>query len=280
MGERTTISWCDHTFNLWWGCEHAISGPGQPGTAPECDNCYAEAMDHRLGGKHWGPGAERRFFGPAYWAKLKKWDAAAGAAGERRRVFVSSMSDVGEIHPDPVIRQRMDDALNSFWWHARYSEHLDYLLLTKRPENFRAVLSWTARRGPPARDESPPWRNIWGGTTCGARSSLWRVEELKRVPLGVRFVSIEPLIEHITVDEWRDALLDPISGKPAIHWMIVGAESGRNARPCHEDWVRSARDAAIMSGVKFHFKQWNDGKRVVHLPMLDGKRWDEAPGRD
>ncbi len=72
MGEKTKISWCDHTFNLWWGCEHAIYSPvRQSLTAPACANCYAEAFDKRIGGNHWGPGSPRKFFGEKYWAKLE-----------------------------------------------------------------------------------------------------------------------------------------------------------------------------------------------------------------
>ena len=51
MGKETGIQWCDHTFNPWWGCQKV---------SPGCDNCYAEAFDHRLGGGHWGPKATYR----------------------------------------------------------------------------------------------------------------------------------------------------------------------------------------------------------------------------
>src|SRR5690349_19534476 len=110
MGDTTAISWCDHTFNIWWGCEHAEREPGSSETAPECDNCYAETLDHRVGGERWGSGAEPRWFKDAYWTKPLKWNAAAEKAGRRARVFCSSMADWAQLHARPDINRKMADA--------------------------------------------------------------------------------------------------------------------------------------------------------------------------
>lgn len=297
MGE-TAISWCDHTFNLWWGCEHAVMHPGSALTAPECDNCYAEAFDRRLGGNRWGHGSPRRFFNDAYWAKLEKWNNDALWAAERRSVFVSSMSDIGEIHPDPDIDAQMEAARQRFWPMVKKLDCLDFLLLTKRPESLATMLPWRYDGQIPS--------NAWLGTTCGARTSLWRIYELRRTPAAHRFVSAEPLLDHITTDEWINALRGEF-GCPecgprvrsdedgccascgtdctidyGIDWLIVGHESAAKSkiRTVDLDAVRSARDAAAACGVKFHFKQWHDGRKVVHLPVLDGRQWTATPSRD
>lgn len=75
----------DYTFNPWWGCTRV---------SPGCDHCYAEALDARTGGAHWGKDIPRRTFGDKYWARPLKWDADARKAGERAHVFCASMADV------------------------------------------------------------------------------------------------------------------------------------------------------------------------------------------
>ena len=91
---------------------------------------------------------------------------------------------------------------------------------------------------------------------------------LRETPAALRFLSIEPLLEDLGELELE-----------GIHWIIVGAESGRRARPMEDDWVRSIRDQARAAGVPFFFKQKLDvrGKKVS-LPVLDGRTWAQFPG--
>ena len=119
MSERTAIGWCDHTFNPWWGCQRVSDG---------CARCYAEAMAKRTGNPVWGPGA-RRFFGEKHWQEPVRWNAAAERLSVRRRVFCGSMCDVFEDRPDLV------EPRGRLWRLIRATPHLDWLLLTKRPEN-------------------------------------------------------------------------------------------------------------------------------------------------
>jgi protein gp37 len=267
VGDKTAISWADHTFNIWWGCEHAPMSPGSLLTSPECDNCYAQTFDHRLGGEHWGPDSPRKFFGDRYWTKPIAWNAAAEKAGVRARVFCSSMADWAERRGGDV-GAAMDAARARIWALIRRTPWLDWLMLTKRAENLATMLPWIDACGQTAE----PWPNVWPGVTCGARSSLWRIPLLRAVPAVVRFVSCEPLLEHITADDW-DAELGLGSCEHTIHnaidWLIVGDESGPGRRPADLEWVRTAREAAERHGASFHFKQWNDGGKV-HLPILDG----------
>lgn len=302
MAQDTAISWCDHTFNVWWGCQHASADSpvgtshadyGPQATSPECDNCYAESTDHRYGGKHWGPGSTRRFFGDAYWAKPIAWNAAAKRAGIRARVFCSSMADWAEIVDDPELRLRMEHERARLFRLIQSCRWLDWLLLTKRADNLVTMLPWHD-------PVTEPWPNVWVGVTCGVRSSLWRIDPLRRVRAAVRFVSCEPLLEHITSDDW-DAALSPYAARIVdgntkgerwnpIDWLIVGDESGARRRSAQPDWIRTAREAALRNRVTFHLKQWcgpdtpgisgmrkgPNGK--IHLPMLDGRRWYGVPG--
>lgn len=299
MGERTLITWATDTFNPWWGC-HKISS--------ECLSCYAEAHANRFHPGHWGLKAPRWFFGDDHWREPLRWNARAARDGVRRRVFCASMADVFELHPVDEIRRKQDDARARLWQLIRETPHLDWLLLTKRPENFAAMLPWM--RGPGAECDwccgsdaiggherscpvAQPWLNVWGGVTAGVRASLYRIGELRDTPFAVRFVSCEPILEHITAEDWDDVLglgrcehtIDN-----AIDLLIVGDESASKPRPAQVDWVRTARDAAARHGVAFHFKQWAgadapgiDGARShgrtgkIHLPILDGEVHDAIP---
>lgn len=298
MGDQTAISWATHTFNTWIGCEHAPSSPGATTTSPECDNCYAEQWDHRGlhgGESHWGSGSPRRMMSDAYWRKPIKWNADALKDGVRPRVFCSSLADVFEDRRD------LDAPRMRLWHLIDETPHLDWLLLTKRPEHAAAMVPWYMAGS----RYLEPWANVWLGVTCGVRGSLHRVHRLREIPAAVRFVSGEPLLEHITAEDWNAVLrfrhpdhhghagsiVSDASNNPAkIDWLIIGDESAvpQKRRAAQVDWVRTAREAAQRNGVAFHFKQWcgPDGggisgrlgeKRKIHLPILDGKQWAQFP---
>jgi protein gp37 len=273
MGETSAISWTDATFNPWWGCSKVSA---------ECTNCYAESTAERFAPNLWGVNGARRMFGDAHWNEPIKWNRRALAGGRRLRVFCASMADVFEDRPELVAPRARLFAL------IKQTTHLDWLLLTKRPENMASMLPWLTEA----------WPNVWLGVTAGTRESLKRVEILRDVPAAVRFISCEPILEHITSNDWDDALAhdgfvfdgEHISGvKPRIHWLIVGDESGAKRRPARADWVRTAREAAMRNRVAFHFKQWNGGASPsiarpqgskggkIHLPILDGKQWAQFP---
>jgi protein gp37 len=291
MGETTGISWCDHTFNAWWGCWKI---------ADECKNCYADATAHRYAsqfGELWGRTAARRFFPAKHWLELGRWNKRAERDGVRRRVFVGSMMDWAEVHPDPEINAQMDAARLQLATEVRACTSLDFLFLTKRIDDVPAHL--IAMFGSIAR--LPP--NLWIGMTAGTRKMLADVGKLRRIPAAVRFISCEPILEDIPAAEW-DAALGKSGARfdgdkitevvQPIDWLIVGDESGPGARDAQPDWVRNAREAAVRHGVAFHFKQWagrdvagidgrlakdskSAGRRKIHLPILDGRQWAQFP---
>jgi protein gp37 len=245
MAKNTAIEWTDHTFNIRIGCTRVSEG---------CVNCYAEAWDRRYkpaGDMHWGPKATRRRTSDSYWKHPITWNKKAAEKGARRRVFCSSLADAFED---------VDDGqLERLWALIRQTPHLDWQLLTKRPENIARML--------PA-DWGDGWPNVWlGATVENQRRADERIPILRRIPAVVRFLSCEPLLEPINLD---------IAG---IDWVIVGAESGPRdrVRPMELDWVRSLRDQRLAAGIAFFFKQDVDGGKKVPLPVLDGKHWAEYP---
>jgi protein gp37 len=223
MGEQTAIAWTDHTFNPWWGCTKVPE-------CRECDHCYAETFDKRVGGAHWGPGKPRRFFKDAHWAEPEAWDRAAAAAGVRRRVFCASMGDVFDSEVDESWRMRL-------WGLIEATPNLDWLLLTKRPEVARFCIpaAWSLIRD-----------RIWIGTSAGTQASADRnIPPMLDIDAAVHFVSMEPLIERVEIE--AECLND-------IDWIIVGGESGAKARPMDVEWARAIRDDC-RPGVAFFMKQ-------------------------
>ena len=280
MGQTTAISWCDHTFNPWWGCTFVGGSPAcSPAEGQEGAVCYAYTWDKRLGGNHWGADAPRRFFGVDHWKEPLKWNAAAQRDGVRRRVFCMSMGDWAEGRPD------QEECLVSLYDLILQTPHLDWLMLTKRPQLINSLAPW------------PRWpRHVWQGITTETQAWLdLRWEHLKRVEASVYWLSIEPLFERIVLPADFLSL-----GKRA--WVVVGGQSGGHAVGMNPDWPRAIRDQCQAAGVPFHFKQWGEwhpitrtdgihespfgapgfqqlvriGKKAAGR-LLDGRTWDEFP---
>jgi protein gp37 len=133
--------------------------------------------------------------------------------------------------------------------------NLDWLLLTKRPQNIAKML-------PPAW----PWPHVWLGTTVESPHEYRRIKYLQAIPATVRFLSMEPLLARCD-----DIPLD------GIHWVISGGESGTHHRPIDKGWVRSIRDQCAARGIAFHHKQWGGVRPKANGCELDGREWKEFP---
>jgi protein gp37 len=204
MAETTGIAWTDSTFNPWIGCTKV--GPG-------CDHCYAEALDKRhrwKGATHWGAGVERMRTAPSNWAKPLAWNAKAAASGKPWRVFCASLADVFDNEVPEVWRADL-------WRLIRATPALTWLLLTKRIGNVEKMHpgGW--------------YPNVWIGATIVNQDEADRdVPKLLAAPAAVRFVSYEPALGPV---DWTKF--------PGIDWIIIGGESGAQARRFDWEWARS-----------------------------------------
>ena len=249
---KTTINWCDLTFNPWEGCTRV---------SPACVHCYAEARDQRHlteAVDHWGPGAPRRTTSDQSWRKPIAWNRQAARSGKRLRVFCASLGDVFD-HEAPVgQRERL-------WELIRSTHHLDWLLLTKRTQNIRLMLPG---------DWGDGYTNVWLGATCeNRRHGVPRIEELRQIPAVVRFLSCEPLLEDL-------GNLD-LTG---IDWLIVGGESGAEARPFDIQWAKNLVSQCEEQGVAPWVKQLgrrpsSGGKELV-ITTEKGRRSGHAGDLD
>lgn len=243
MGKDSEIEWTHHTFNPWWGCSKVSAA---------CSNCYAEAWAKRVGQKVWGSESQRRFFGAKHWAEPFSWNAEAEKLGVRRRVFCASMGDVFERRSD------LNCERSKLWELIKETPALDWLLLTKRPQNIARMVPW--------KEEWP--QNVWIGTTV--ENQAWanrRLPYLLSLPAKVRFLSCEPLLGEIDLSSWINQ-----PGLFPINWVIAGGESGHHSRPMQLDWVRGLRDMCDQQGIAFHFKQWGHWIPEEQLRDRNGKR--------
>jgi protein gp37 len=108
--------------------------------------------------------------------------------------------------------------------------------------------------------------NIWMGVSVENASYLNRVDDLRKVPATIRFLSLEPLLGPLPDLDLTD-----------IHWVIVGGESGKNHRPMDENWVREIRDKCIAANVPFYFKQWSGTRPKSLGRLVDGVEWSQFP---
>ena len=208
-----------------------------------CKNCYAERLALRL--QAMGNRRYLRGFRVTLHEDVldlpRTWK-------QPRRIFVNSMSDL--FHPDVPL-----------WFIRRVFETMEecpqhsFQVLTKRSDRVRqlaAKLSWP--------------KNVWMGVSVEDSRVLHRIDELRHVPAAIRFLSCEPLIGSLAGIDLQ-----------AIHWVIVGGESGPHSRSMDIKWVREIFRACREHKVPFFFKQWGGVRKDLTGRLLGGRTYDEMP---
>ena len=168
----------------------------------------------------------------------------------RPRVFCASLADVFEDH------WALEFNRPKLWELVRGTPDLDWLMLTKRPENIRDML-------PP--DWGQGLENVWLGVSIEDMRVAERADHLRAVPAAVRFISYEPALGP----------LDDLD-LTGIDWVIYGGESGPGWRPANPDWARAMRDKCARENVVFFHKQ-SSGPRPGCGVELDGVTHHEWP---
>ena len=267
MGDKTGIEWADATWNPVVGCSKV---------SPGCDNCYAIGVSARMIAN---PKVS------AYDGTVEEgdWTGQINLLRDRldqplrwkrpRRIFVNSMSDL--FHPDVPV-----EFINDVFGVMAKADWHQFQVLTKRPQRMRDYFN----RGPAAPKFPSP--NVWLGTSIESDNYTFRAEHLGSIPAEVRGLSLEPLLGPL-----------PSLDLDTSDWVIVGGESGRDARTMHPEWVREIRDKCVAAGVPFFFKQWGEwgptsqvgnppadvmrrvGKKAAGRE-LDGRTWDQYPKTD
>jgi protein gp37 len=203
-------------------------------------------------------------------------DELARPATWRRptRVFVNSMSDL--FHQDVPL-----EFILGVWSTMANADRHTYQILTKRPQRMQRIVSsiawdggtngdpweayawpghwedengdyWDAEESDLDGGGEVPLRNVWLGVSIEDDRYTFRADHLRKTPAAVRFVSLEPLLGPI-----------PSLDLTGIHWAIVGAESGKGARPMELDWVREIKAKADAAGAALFVKQLSGGFHAV-----------------
>lgn len=236
MAANSHIEWTEATWNPVTGCTKVSAG---------CKNCYAERLALRL--QAMGNARYRSGFKVTLHKDLidlpKRWR-------EPRLIFVNSMSDLFHEEVPLEFIQSVFATMNECSKHT-------FQILTKRSSRLRKLASQL---------DWPP--NVWIGVSVEDSRVLSRIDDLRKVPAAVRFLSCEPLIGSL-------AGID-LSG---IHWVIVGGESGWGARPMKTEWIREIFRACRNQKVPFFFKQWGGVRKHATGRQLNGKTYDEMPPR-
>lgn len=241
------IEWTDVTWNPVAGCTVATAG---------CTNCYAMRMAARLEamGTAKYQGLTRKSGERYVWTGTVVQDEKALAAPlawrKPRTVFVNSMSDL--FHPSVEL-----EFIAKVWEVMKATPHHTYQILTKRPERMREVLS---------RSDFHVLPNVWIGTSVEDSAVLDRIDELRRTPATVRFVSFEPLIGSIAGADLQN-----------IDWAIIGGESGPRSRIMLPEWVSEIEELCRGVGAAFFFKQWGGRNKKAAGRTLNGRIYDEMP---
>jgi protein gp37 len=250
----TQIEWTDSTWNPVAGCTIMSAG---------CRNCYAMQMARRLEamGVDKYKGLTRKSGARTIWKGVVREDESALDIPLRwrkaRKIFVNSMSDL--FH-----NKVSDEFILKVWNVMRETPHHHYQILTKRPDRMAAFVTKKAKVVLP---------NVWLGTSVEDAEVASRIDDLRKVPAAIRFISFEPLIGSVGEADLSH-----------IDWAIVGGESGQSARPIREEWIDEIYDLCEAHGSKFFFKQWGtwgkDNKRrskKANGRVYRGQTWDDMP---
>lgn len=216
MGDKTKIQWCNHTFNPWMGCTKVSEG---------CKNCYAENWAQTQGkgvGIEWNNIPTLR----KDWKPPKKWNKQ-NAGRDRAPVFCASLADVFDENVPSEWRQRLWDLI-------RETPNLAWLLLTKRPQNVTSMLP----------SDLASADHIWVGCSVETQKRAdERLPIMQSLPVKNKFLSVEPLLEFVSLD---------LQG---INWVIVGGESGLEARRFDLEWAIALGEQCRKAQTPFFFKQ-------------------------
>ena len=237
--------------NIEWTEESWNPTTGCTKVSAGCKYCYAEVMAKRLqamGVKGYENGFEFTLIPERLEQPLKK--------KKPTKFFVNSMSDLfHELMPD--------DFLDKIFEVIKQTPHHVYQILTKREDRMAEYFS----------NKLPP-ENVWLGVTVeDKKSGLPRIDKLRNIVAAIKFLSMEPLLEDLGKINFK-----------GIDWVIVGGESGPNARPMKEEWAINIKKQCEEFSIPFFFKQWGTwsadmvkrNKKSNGRELL-GKVWEEYP---
>jgi len=275
--QRTKIQYLDYTWNpIAMRCTSISSG---------CANCWHLAMAKRLAGNKLLSRKERRAYSGDRGPVLKIKELSTPLYLKKpARIGVQFMGDLfHESIKFEIIKQVLMNAANS-------KRHF-YLFLTKRPLRMAECMRWFQQFAYQGEDG---YINIkipdcfWLGVSVeDQKTADEKIPILLQIPANYRFISIEPMLESITLAHYIPAPVGLVPKSQTLNWIILGGETGPKARLMQIEWVRSVRDQCQAAGVPFFFKGWGDHEKRYNKGsrydstntgrLLDGREYSEMP---
>jgi protein gp37 len=288
---NSKIEWTDKTWNPVVGCQKISSG---------CQKCYAERMAKRL--RAMGVKKYQSVVDNNGWTGISvadddsileplKWKKPS-------RIFISSMGDLFAndwIRFDAVhVRVGAFIVLHDILSVIQNTPQHTYFILTKRPENMRQFVAWYVTK-----IGAMP-KNLWLGVSVeDQKTADDRIPLLLQTQAAHRFISYEPAlgpVEFLRYDHEEQHLYGPAIRRSyvvskntvdgpgeyyddsycGIDWIIAGCESGPHRRPADINWFRSVRDQCQAAGTPFFLKQMEVDGKLVKMPKLDDRVWDQT----
>jgi protein gp37 len=244
--QRSTITWTDYSAG---DANFVLRGKrlGDCEASTGCQNCYAHLQRQRDPKR--APDEttvnESKLKSLIRFKPKEKGTPYRRGPGSRPMIFVC---DLGDLFHDNV----PDDFIMGAIRGMGSRTDIDFQILTKRAERMAGLLT-----------EVPD--NVWVGITAENQDMAEkRLPHLLRIKAKVRFLSVEPMLESMTI---------PLDG---IHWVICGAESGPGRRPFDKSWASSLYQQCQEHGVSFFFKQGSHF-RPGRDDFLDGEQVKQWP---
>lgn len=310
MGAKTGISWTEATWNPVTGCDQV---------SPGCDFCYAKSVAARFPNAYpngfkvtlwpdrltiplrWGRG--RMVFVNSMsdlfhkdvpdWFIAQVFAVMAASPRHTFQILTKRHARMQSLLTSPQVQQDVNGRWMSFEDMVRDA----YITLKNgmgrfapddKPRGAKEILTW-----PKFAEFEWPLRNVWLGVSV--ENQKWaniRIPALQATPAAVRFLSMEPLLGPVLLCNCDGAALEvrkhpflvnadcPLHGRSKVDWVIVGGESGPNARPMHPDWVRDIQTACSITDTPLWFKQWGEWVEVPVENAQHGDQWLLAGDRD
>lgn len=268
---KTGIPFCDEVCNPIVGCSHA----GSPG----CDNCWSNYLhDKRHKARKLGKLVSTQYDSPFSTIQFfpeRLHDVVV--MKKPKLIFMCSGSDL--FHPDVY-----DGHIGRVFGTMAEAHQHQFIIITKRPERMeswsKAVMHYP--KGNRSIKPVPGWPpNVIGMVTAENQETAdERIPWLLKTPFVRRGVSVEPMLGPVDMKMWMPTEwyhYIPRNPLPSLDWVICGSESGPRRRPCDPDWIRSLRDQCVDADIPFFLKQMDIGGKLVKMPELDGKVWDQVP---
>ncbi len=248
MGEVTKISWTDATWNPMTGCDNSFN----------CwDRCYARKMHMRFNKK-----AGEDYFKPTF--HLKRL-STPGKWKKPKIIFVCSLGDLFAKDMD------LDATIQIFTVMKNTPRHR-YLVLTKRPDRMRSFLHFLS--GVEDFRGILPLKNVFLGVSVCRQEDIYRIPILLSCASDMHFVSMEPLLGKVDIFPYLGC------NRNHLDWVIVGGESGADARPMNPEWAKHIQKQCQAYNIAFFFKQWGTwlpvGEPLQNVPLFEKVGKDRA----